>query len=132
MKTRLSRREAPGGGPRGGSAEAQTDSRYLRGAQVTNTDGIVEFTTIYPGWYPGRTVHIHATVHLDTRTVLTTQLYFDDALSDRVYAARPYSERGARDARNGSDGIFDEALVMTAERVGDGVRGVMTFDVRRS
>ena len=120
------------GGPGGGGGEAQTDSRYLRGAQVTNADGIVEFTTIYPGWYPGRTVHIHATVHLDTRTVLTTQLYFDDALSDRVYAARPYSERGARDARNGSDGIFDEALVMTAERVGDGVRGVMTFDVRRS
>ena len=40
--------------------------------------------------------------------------------------------RGARDARNDADGIFDDALVMTAEREGDAVRGVMTFDVRRS
>jgi len=121
------------GGARGGAGGmAQSETRYLRGAQVTNADGIVEFTTIHPGWYPGRTVHIHATVHLDTRTALTTQLYFDDALSDRVYAGRSYSERGARDARNDSDGIFDEALVMTAERDRDGVRGVMTFDVRRS
>ena len=45
---------------------------FLRGLQVTNRDGIAEFTTIYPGWYPGRTVHIHGKVHLDKRTVLTT------------------------------------------------------------
>ena len=107
-------------------------TRYLRGAQVTNGEGIVEFTTVYPGWYPGRTVHIHAKVHLDAKTVLTTQLYFDDALSDKVFAARPYSERGERDQRNDADGIFEEALVMTAKTDGDGVRGVMTFDVRRS
>ena len=47
---------------------------YCRGAQVTNSKGIAEFTTVYPGWYPGRTVHIHGKVHLDKRTVLTTQL----------------------------------------------------------
>ena len=52
-------------------------------------------------------MHIHAKVHLDTKTVLTTQLYFDDALSDKVFAARPYSERGERDQRNDSDGIFE-------------------------
>ena len=64
------------------SCEPIPDTRYLRGAQVTNNEGVVEFTTIYPGWYQGRTVHIHAKVHLGTTTVLTTQLYFDDALSD--------------------------------------------------
>jgi protocatechuate 3,4-dioxygenase beta subunit len=120
-----------GGGPGGGGGQAQTDSRYLRGAQVTNAAGIVEFATVYPGWYPGRTVHIHAKVHLDARTVLTTQLYFDDALSDKVFATRPYSERGARDQRNESDGIFDAALVVTARREGDSVRAAMTFDVRK-
>ena len=123
-----------GGGPGGpgGGGGAQTQTRYLRGAQVTNGEGIVEFTTVYPGWYSGRTVHIHAKVHLDAKTVLTTQLYFDDALSDKVFAARPYSERGERDQRNDADGIFEEALVMTATTDGDGVRGVMNFDVRRS
>jgi protocatechuate 3,4-dioxygenase beta subunit len=115
-----------------GAGGAQTATRYLRGAQVTNDDGIVEFTTIYPGWYPGRTVHIHVKVHLDAQAVLTTQLYFDDALSDRVYAARPYAARGTRDQANDSDGIFDASLVMTAKADGDGVRGVMTFDVRRA
>ncbi len=116
----------------GGGGGAQTDTRYLRGAQVTNKDGIVEFTTIYPGWYQGRTVHIHAKVHLGTTTVLTTQLYFDDALSDEVLATSPYSDRGARDQRNESDGIFEEALVLTTKTDGGGVRGVMTFDVRRT
>ncbi len=120
------------GGPGGGGGQARTPTRYLRGAQVTNSDGVVEFTTVYPGWYPGRTVHIHAKVHLDAKTVLTTQLYFDDALSDRVFAGRPYSERGERDQRNDADGIFEESLVMTAKTEGDSVRGVMTFDVRKS
>lgn len=123
---------AGGGGPGGGRRQAQTASRYLRGAQVTNADGIVEFTTIYPGWYPGRTVHIHAKVHLGARTVLTTQLYFDDALSDKVLAAPAYSQRGGRTQRNPSEAIFDEALVLTTSTERDGVRGVMTFDVRRS
>ena len=47
---------------------------FCRGAQATNADGIAEFTTVYPGWYQGRTVHIHAKVHVDNSTVLTTQL----------------------------------------------------------
>ena len=71
-------------------------------------------------------------MHLDARTVLTTQLYFDDALSDRVYAAQPYAARGRRDQGNASDGIFEEALIMTAKTDGDGVRAVMTFDVRKA
>ncbi len=123
---------AGGGGGPGDGGGAQTDSRYLRGAQVTNAEGIVEFTTIYPGWYPGRTVHIHAKVHLDARTVLTTQLYFDDALSDRVFAASAYTRRGERDQRNASDGIFDAALVVTAKREGAAVRAAMSFDVRKA
>ena len=68
--------------------EAGEGERFLRGTQVTNADGIAEFTTIYPGWYQGRTVHIHAKVHLDSQTVLTTQLFFDDAVSAQVYDAR--------------------------------------------
>ncbi|MDP2710380.1 MAG: intradiol ring-cleavage dioxygenase [Solirubrobacteraceae bacterium] len=107
-------------------------TRYLRGAQVTDAAGIVEFRTIYPGWYPGRAVHVHAKVHLDARTVLTTQLYFDDALTDAVFEDRPYSSRGARDQRNDGDRLFDRRLVLTATQDGDGYRAIMTLDVQRS
>ena len=78
-----------------GSGEADT---FLRGAQVTNAEGIAEFTTIYPGFYRGRTVHIHAKVHLDRQTVLTTQLYFDEEISAKVFARAPY-DRARRPRR---------------------------------
>ncbi len=115
-----------------GFDDAPAKTRYLRGAQVTNGDGIVEFVTIYPGWYPGRTVHIHAKVHLDRTTVLTTQLYFDEEVSDVVFARAPYDDRGERDQRNDSDGIFDDALVLTLAKEDGGYRGVMSFDVRQA
>ena len=114
-----------GGG--GGRSDEQT---YLRGAQVTNRDGIVEFRTIYPGSYPGRTVHIHAKVHLDRTTVLTTQLYFDEETTERVYAQGPYD--GRRDTTNAADGIFDPALVLRLDPQDDGVLGLLTIDVQRA
>jgi protocatechuate 3,4-dioxygenase beta subunit len=99
---------------------------FMRGVQVTNADGVVEFTTIYPGWYMGRTVHIHAKVHLDNRTALTTQLYFDDAFTEKVHAAKPYSDRTGRDSFNDTDSLFDKRLLLT---LSDGVRGLITLDV---
>jgi protocatechuate 3,4-dioxygenase beta subunit len=104
--------------------------RFLRGTQPTDKDGIAEFTTVYPGAYQGRTVHIHAKVHLDNTTVLTTQLYFDDAFTDKVYASAPY-ESGDR-TRNDSDGIFDESLRLKLARKGNEVDGSISFDVRRA
>ena len=115
----------------GGSYSEQGDP-FLRGAQVTNQDGIAEFTTIYPGWYQGRTVHIHAKVHLDSSTALTTQLFFDDAVTDRVFAAGAYGSRGERDVRNDSDGIFDQALVLDLSEASDGYLGTISFDVAAS
>ena len=104
---------------------------FLRGAQVTNAEGIAEFTTIYPGFYGGRTVHIHAKVHLDRQTVLTTQLYFDEKISAKVFARSPYDRAGERDVSNADDGIFDAATLLTLRDEGsDGVLGVMTFDVQ--
>jgi protocatechuate 3,4-dioxygenase beta subunit len=109
--------------------EGAGGERFLRGTQVTDARGIVEFTTVYPGWYPGRTVHIHAKVHLDNSTMLTTQLYFPDAVTERVYANEPYINRGGPDMRNGDDGIFDEALVLDVEEDADGYAGTISFDV---
>jgi protocatechuate 3,4-dioxygenase beta subunit len=101
----------------------------LRGAQVTNADGTVEFKTIYPGWYRGRTVHIHAKIHVDKKTVLTTQLFFDEKVTTAAYSRKPYSEHTGRDQFNDSDNIFDEQLLLTTRREGSGYLALMTFDV---
>jgi len=121
------------GGPAGPPGSGPTDERtYLRGAQGTNGDGIVQFRTIYPGWYPGRTVHIHVKVHLDRTTVLTSQLFFDDAVTERVHADAPYSEDAGRDVFNGDDGIFAEELLLTLRERDGGMLGLLTLDVRRT
>ena len=84
--------------------------KFLRGYQVTDAHGEARFVTVYPGWYPGRTVHIH--VKIRTASVarrsfeFTSQLYFDDELTDRVHAAPPYAAKGPRTARNQHDWIF--------------------------
>lgn len=84
--------------------------KFLRGFQMTDADGKVHFTTIYPGWYPGRTVHIHFKIRARNKAgqmqVFTSQLYFDDAVTDHVYTLPPYSNRDTRFPRNHRDGIF--------------------------
>ena len=85
--------------------EAGEGTTFLRGSQVANDEGIVEFATVYPGWYPGRAVHVHVKAHLDGATVLTSQLYFPEDLTDEVHAEGPYADRGTRDTRNEDDGI---------------------------
>jgi protocatechuate 3,4-dioxygenase beta subunit len=78
----------------------------LRGVQKTNAVGVATFQTIYPGWYPGRAVHIHAKVHVGGNVVHTGQFFFPDAVTDAVYEGAPYSTRGGRDQRNPDDSIF--------------------------
>ncbi|MEP6678469.1 MAG: intradiol ring-cleavage dioxygenase [Betaproteobacteria bacterium] len=79
--------------------------RYLRGYQVSDANGRVRFVTIYPGWYSGRAVHLHFKVRSGAHE-LASQLYFDDALSDRVFARAPYAARGHADVRNARDFLF--------------------------
>lgn len=81
------------------------DETFLRGSQTTDAAGTVEFRTIYPGSYPGRTIHIHAIVRTPD-AVFTSQLYFPDQLSDEVLASAPYCENPGRDTTNDTDGIF--------------------------
>ena len=95
---------ADAGGTYSGINGARTT--FLRGQQTTNAAGGGRFTTIYPGWYPGRTAHIHVKVHVGGSVVHTGQLYFADAITDAVYAQPPYAARGRRDATNASDWIF--------------------------
>ncbi|WP_116951198.1 intradiol ring-cleavage dioxygenase [Jiangella endophytica] len=110
-------------------SEPTDDGTYLRGAQVADADGIVRFTSIYPGWYRGRTVHIHVRVHVDQQTVLTTQLFFDDELSDQVYAAAPYSDHTGRDTGNDADSIYADTGLLTVVADGDGWLGYTNLGV---
>jgi protocatechuate 3,4-dioxygenase beta subunit len=83
--------------------------RFLRGYQLSDPDGRVRFTTIYPGWYPGRAVHIHFKVRVKGETrgyALTSQFYFDDTVTDRVHALAPYSKKGLNRTRNADDGPY--------------------------
>ena len=96
----------------GSDARADTsDQTFLRGTQASDSRGIATFRTIYPGWYRGRTTHIHYKVFLDENTVLTSQVFFPDALSEYLFrSVAPYNERGAeRDTLNGADRIAQAA-----------------------
>jgi protocatechuate 3,4-dioxygenase beta subunit len=120
----------------GGGVSQPTDKRtFLRGGQRTDATGTATFKTIYPGWYRGRTVHIHVKVHAGGTVVHTGQLYFPDKLTDAVYAAAPYSKRGSRDTRNANDSIFGAggaSSLLRLVRAGSGHVGAITMGVRRS
>jgi protocatechuate 3,4-dioxygenase beta subunit len=85
--------------------------KFLRGVQRTDADGIASFKTIYPGWYRGRTTHIHFKIFPNENSVMTGQLYFPDALSEELYAsATPYRNRAAkRDTFNDGDRLARRA-----------------------
>ena len=113
----------------GGPGAGRTDDEiYLRGTQATDADGIAEFVTVYPGSYTGRTVHIHAKVHLGGSDVLTTQFFFDEDFTARVYAQAPYP--GEQDVANEDDDIFDDRLLLTLSEDGEGSLGLITLTVQ--
>lgn len=88
--------------------ENAAGKKFLRGYQVTDANGQAKFVTIYPGWYPGRTVHIHFKIRINGYD-FTSQLFFDDAFTDQVYLQEPYNQRGARNVRNPNDNIYNNS-----------------------
>ena len=88
-----------------------TGQKFLRGYQLTDATGKAQFTTIYPGWYSGRAVHIHfmiRTTGADAQSYeFVSQFFFDDALSDQVFAQETYASKGQRDMRNADDNIYN-------------------------
>jgi protocatechuate 3,4-dioxygenase beta subunit len=90
-----------------GAVAGNSGTNFLRGLQRTNASGIATFTTIYPGFYQGRAVHIHVKVHAGGNVVHTGQLFFPAAVTNAVYARAPYSRHGKTpDTPNASDSIF--------------------------
>jgi protocatechuate 3,4-dioxygenase beta subunit len=111
-------------------AYALDGRKFLRGYQRTDATGRVHFHTIFPGWYSGRTVHIHFKIRAPGNREFASQLYFDDALTDDIHATAPYAARGQRTRRNRDDGIFrrgGEQLIPIVKRAGEGYAA--SFDV---
>ncbi|HEV7603958.1 MAG TPA: hypothetical protein VGO15_03270 [Candidatus Limnocylindrales bacterium] len=107
---------------------------YLRGYQHTDANGLATIATIYPGWYQGRAVHIHFKIRTDANATsgleFTSQLFFDDALSDQVHGQGVYASKGRHDTPNASDGIYQQSQGMTLLTVSkDGAGYRATFAV---
>jgi protocatechuate 3,4-dioxygenase beta subunit len=108
--------------------------KFLRGYQVTGSDGVARFTTIYPGWYQGRAVHIHFKIRSAASAAsayeFTSQLFFDDSLTDQVHATEPYASKGQRTLRNSGDGIYNgggSQLILDVTGTADGYAA--TFNI---
>jgi protocatechuate 3,4-dioxygenase beta subunit len=117
-----------------------SSQKFLRGYQITDANGVAKFTSIYPGWYRGRAVHIHFMLRLYAGTTkryeFTSQFFFDDALTDSVYTLSPYVSRGARDRRNSNDGIYNSlsatekaGLTLQTSKTPSGYTGVISLGV---
>lgn len=81
-------------------------AKYCRGTRVTDANGRTDFNTVFPGHYPGRSIHIHFTVRIGGRAYQTSQLFFDDKLSDEIMLTKDYAGRGRRNTTNANDGIL--------------------------
>jgi protocatechuate 3,4-dioxygenase beta subunit len=107
---------------------------FLRGFQRTDANGAAAFTTVYPGWYAGRAVHIHFKIRTDPDAEagfeFTSQLFFDDVLSQQVFSSGVYAAKGAQDQTNESDGIFNQSggqTLLDVTQAGDTYR--TTFQI---
>lgn len=117
-----------------GIRSSTSGQQFLRGYQLTDTTGSAQFLTIFPGWYGGRAVHLHFKIRSTRGTVpgytFTSQLYFDDAVTERVFAMEPYASRGRRWMRNDDDGIFrDGGKGLLLATVPDGPGYAASFDI---
>lgn len=100
-------------------------ARWMRGVQITDAEGRVDFDTCFPGWYSGRTIHIHVQIRVGGNEMVTSQLFFEDTLADEIVASEPiYSDRGPRDTTNTNDNVIGggdiDNVVLQTERQSDG------------
>jgi protocatechuate 3,4-dioxygenase beta subunit len=123
------------------SANGTSGRKNLRGYQITDADGVVNFTTIYPGWYSGRAVHIHFKLRIyagSTKSYeFTSQFFFDETQTSAVHANSPYNARGQRNVVNTTDGIYNgltagekSALTLQASATAGGYAGRINLTVQ--
>jgi len=125
---------ADAGGVYSGFGAGASSRSFMRGIQKTNAKGLALFRSVYPGWYQGRTVHIHVKVHLGGNVVHTGQLYFPDAVTDAAYRKAPYTSRPGRDIRNATDSVYrngGKKSLMSVRKNGAGYVATITMGVHR-
>lgn len=128
--------------------------KFLRGNQITDSKGMVQFTTIYPGWYTGRTAHIHVSLRTFSGPVgfvpplpkgccthtpnevqkYVSQLYFPESITEEVYKLPPYNKHSGRDTTNANDGIFNRTPnasrgMLNLTKAGEGYSGKVVIGV---
>ena len=93
--------------------QGTSGQNFLRGNQVTDDNGTVRFTTVYPGWYEGRAIHIHVKVRTfegsNETFEWTSQFYLNNSITEQVHTQTPYSDHGQPDMTNEEDGIYTGA-----------------------
>jgi len=119
---------------RGFGGASTTGEQWLRGYQLTDAQGAAQFLTVYPGWYGGRAVHVHFKIRAADASRgtedFTSQLYFDDRLTERIFALEPYAKRARRWLRNAEDGLYRDGgsqLLLAPEAEGRGYAA--SFDI---
>lgn len=135
----------------GNNGHNEPDSgTFLRGGVLTDSNGVANITTVYPGWYIGRCVHIHVKVHVGVTLTSdgsftggtelhTGQLFFDETVTAKVGALSPYSANTVRRTTLAQDGIYDDGgaasglLTLTAlgSSPSAGYSGTLTLGVER-
>ncbi|MBA8853488.1 protocatechuate 3,4-dioxygenase beta subunit [Ochrobactrum intermedium] len=96
----------------------ETPERFLRGAQTTDAEGKVSFTTIFPGWYTPRAIHIHVRVYLNDKDLMTTQIYFPQEVIDQVLTLdEAYKDRGATIFTNENDMVRRQSGISGQEDI---------------
>jgi protocatechuate 3,4-dioxygenase beta subunit len=107
---------------------------FMRGIQKTDASGLARFRSVWPGWYQGRTVHIHVKVHVAGNVVHTGQLYFPDSVTDKVFRRKPYSRRSKRTTRNANDFVFAQGgkrSLLSVRKTGGAYVASITMGVHR-
>ncbi|MGJ0578397.1 intradiol ring-cleavage dioxygenase [Xenorhabdus bovienii] len=129
-----------------GTISRTDESIFLRGAQRTDKEGIVRFTTIFPGFYAGRAIHIHLSARSanvqkrqEDKFYFVGQLYFPENISKEVMINDMYSPRGINRLKNEDDSIFsgvkNRAAILTVKKIGDnpldGLHGKIVLSINR-
>lgn len=110
-----------------------SEETFLRGIQPTDEMGIATFDTIYPGWYEGRTIHIHIKIIIDDELVVTSQMFFPEQITLDTLQVPEYAGRGLPDTTNETDrfGGSDTGLRLRISGSTDGYVGELTIGINK-
>ncbi|NEU09359.1 intradiol ring-cleavage dioxygenase [Flavihumibacter sp. R14] len=117
-----------------GSSNLQA-AHFLRGRQVTDANGLVTFTTIFPGWYSGRATHIHVHIYDSTgKSLKVTQIAFPEGSGSAVSIVNGYDKGMSGYTSNANDGIFRDdrsgaEIATVSGSIADGFQLAMKINV---